>query len=131
MTTQLLGSTLACVLALIPLVGFGGLALLGDMIGDWGRGALLAYAAVFLGFVAGTDAAAEGHGMAPLMGGMGVVIATSALFLGGSTGLVVVAVGYGILLAITLFRSSSAMPWPLLSAAVVICLCVAARYKFR
>lgn len=41
MTTHLLGSTLVCVLALIPLVGFGGLALLGDMIGDWGRGALL------------------------------------------------------------------------------------------
>lgn len=129
MTTQLLGSTLASILALLPIVGLGGVALLGDMIGDWGRGALLAYAAVFLSFVAGTGAAAEGDAVAPLVGGASVVIATSALFVGGSTGLTVIAAGYWILLALTLSRSSVGIPWPLLAVAAVICLGVAARYK--
>lgn len=131
MTTHLLGSTLVCVLALLPIVGLGGVALVGDMIGDWGRGGLLAYAAVLLSFIAGIGAAGEGPTAGHLAGTAGVVVATTALFLGGSTGLTVVALGYGILLAVALFRSSSDMPWPLLAVAAAICLGVAARYKFR
>lgn len=131
MTTHLLGSTLVCVLALLPIVGFSGVASVGDMIGDWGRGALLAYAAVLMGFVAGIGATGEEAATSYLVATAGIVTATIALFLGGSTGLTILAAGYGILLAFAMSGTVSRMPWPLLAIAAVVCLGVAALYKFR
>lgn len=126
---QLLGSAFAFILAALPLVVLAGIALVGDMIGEWGRGALLAYGAVLLGFFSGTIAAGPEAEAFHIIGGAGVIVAVVALFFGGSAGLTILAVGYGILTTVVLFKPAAGLPWPLLAIAGTACLSVAVRYR--
>lgn len=129
MVMQLLGSTLAFVAAVLPLVVLAGIALVGQMIGEWGRGALLAYGAVLLGFLGGTRATATTMGAGQVLGAVGVFIAVVALSLGGPTGLAVLAGAYGLSTALALLKPDSGLPWLLLAIASAACLVVALRYR--
>jgi hypothetical protein len=127
---QLLGSTLAFVAAVLPPVILACIALAGHMIGEWGRGALLAYAAVLLGFLSGIGAAGSATGAAQALSSVGVVLAVIALFLGGPTGLSVLAVAYGLFTALVLVRPGPGLPWLLLAIAGGACLIAALRDRW-
>lgn len=124
---QLLGSTLALVAAVLPLLVLGGIALLGHMIGEWGRGALLAYAAVMLGFVCGVGAAQMATPPGHVVAALGVVIAVVALALGGPTGATVLAVAYALSTALLLAKPQNGLPWLLPAVAAAACLIVVLR----
>jgi hypothetical protein len=130
MTTQLLGSTVAFFAAVFPLIVLTAIALVGNMVGEWGRGALLAYAAVLLGFLGGAGAAGSTATSIQFLGGTGVFIAVVALSLGGPAGLAVLALAYGLSTALVLVRPNSGAPWLLLAIAGTVCLVVALRYRF-
>ena len=129
MTMQLLGSTMAFFAALLPLSVLTAIALVGNMIGEWGRGALLAYAAVLLGFLSGATAAGSTAASAQVLGGAGAFIAVIALSLGGPAGLVVLALAYGLSTPLMLVKPNSGAPWLLLAIAGLACLIVALRYR--
>lgn len=130
MTMQLLGSMAAFFAAVLPFVVLTAIALVGNMIGEWGRGALLAYAAVLLGFLSGAGVVGSTAAPVQVLGGVGVFVAVVALFLGGSAGLVVLAGAYGLSMALVLVRPNSEAPWLLLAIASAACFVVALRYRF-
>lgn len=124
MVMQLFGSTLAFVVAALPIVALVAVALLGHMVGDWGRGMLLAYGAVLLGFLGGAAASGSSAGVIQTAGGIGALAAVGALALGGPAGLLVLAAAYGAMAALAFLKPAVGLPWPLLLAAGAACLLV-------
>lgn len=95
-TTLLLG---------IPALILAGGALLRSVPGEWSQSALLAFAAVALGFVTG-----QLVGATPLAA-LGLALGFVALAVGGATGLTGLAVVYGVLAAAA-FAGTITAPWP-------------------
>jgi hypothetical protein len=130
MPPQLFAYMTSWLLAAAPLVVLAGVALLGRAIGEWGRDALLAYAAVLLAFLSGVSGAGAGGSglMLYAVPVLGVLAAFLGLTLGSFHGLLVLVVAYGALTASTLAKAVDALPWPLLVIAAAACAIVAARY---
>lgn len=130
MPAQVLAHTAAWLLAAAPLLLLAGLALLGRAFGEWGRDALVAYAAVLLAYLCGAGGAMlTGPGaLAPVLAILGVALAFVSVLLSGVQGLLLLAAAYAGLALMSLWRGSDALPWPLLATALVCCAAVAVRY---
>ena len=89
----------------IPALVLAGGALLRSVPGEWSQSALLAWAAVGLGFLSG-----QASGSAPMLGAAGLLLGFLALALGGAVGLGVLAALYLALTAASLI-GLVASPW--------------------
>lgn len=125
MTVHLLGSVLAFMAAVIPLIALAAVALIGHMIGEWGRDMLLAYSAVLMGFLSGIGAAGSTMAVFQIVNGIGAVVAVGALLVGGPAGLTVLAVAYAGSAALVLVKPEVGVSWPLPAIAAVVCFIVA------
>ena len=130
MPAPVFAHTAAWLLAAAPLLALAGLALLGRAFGEWGRDALVAYAAVLFACLCGASSAAlTGSGaLAPVLAILGVAFSFVSVVLSGVQGLLVLAFAYAGLLALALARGNDVLPWPLPTIAVVVCAVVAVRY---
>ncbi len=105
-------------IAAAPVVVLSGLGLFGHVPGEWGRAALLAYAAVLLGCLGGMILAAQppGDWTGRLAAGTAVAIGFAGLSLGGAAGHGAVAAGHAIFVVFALLRAEAGLPWPLAAA---------------
>jgi hypothetical protein len=103
------------VLAAAPLGVLTAMGLLGDVPGEWGRAALLAYASILLGLVTGMAAGAAALPVpaASVLAVGGLFIGFAALSLGGSLGHALLVMSYAALTVLAWLRPNSGMPLPL------------------
>ena len=107
-------------LLVIPaaVLAFG--ALLRSVPGEWSQSALLAWAAVGLGFLSGQS------GSTPALAGLGLTLGFAVLALGGQPGLVALAAVYAAL-AIAAMLGVVVVPWPVAALLAGACALGAAR----
>lgn len=128
MSAPFLAMTGVSLLAALPLVVLTGVALLGRTVGEWGLGALLAYAAVLLAFICGGQANAQGGTPTAIIAGVGLFSAFVALALGSAPGLCLLAVAYGVLAALAMANVSALPLWLPILATLCSAVVAAATY---
>jgi hypothetical protein len=112
------------VLAAAPLGVLMAVALLGDVPGEWGRAAVLAYASVLLGLLTGIGA---GGAALPVPAGSvlavgGLFMGFAALSLGGTPGHALLGMSYAALTVLAWLRPNIGVPWPLALIGGIACL---------
>lgn len=109
-----------------PLGVLAAVGLLGDVPGEWGRAALLAYASVLLGLLTGTAAAAAAL---PVLAVGGLFMGFVALSLGGALGHALLVISYAALTALAWLRPNIGLPWPLAFIGALTCLIALVRER--
>lgn len=110
------------VLAAAPLGVLTAVGLLGDVPGEWGRAALLAYASVLLGLLTGIAAGAAALPALAALAVGGLFMGFAALSLGGTPGHALLVMSYAALTVLAWLRPNSGVPWPLALIAGIACL---------
>lgn len=112
-----------------PLLVLSAVGLFGHAPGEWGRAALLAYAAVLLGCLGGM--AIPGFAEVPWLGRLVAATAVGtgfvALSVGGAAGHWVIAAGHAAFALVCLARPEVALPWPLAALAAAAAVLAAVR----
>lgn len=126
---QILSAGLWWLIAAAPLVVLGGVGLFAHVPGEWGRAALLAYAAVLLGCLGGMALAGAGEAVwtGRLVAAAAVGIGFLALSLGGPAGHWLAAGGHALVALLALTRLEAGLPWPLSFLAAAACVVAAVR----
>lgn len=112
------------VLAAAPLGVLTAVGLLGDIPGEWGRAALLAYASVLLGLLTGVGAAGAALPVpaASALAVGGLFMGFAALGLGGTPGHGLLVMSYAALTVLAWLRPNIGVPWPLAPIGGIACL---------
>ena len=118
-------------LAAAPLGVLAAVGLLGDVPGEWGRAALLAYASVLLGLLTGIAAGAAALPVlaASVLAVGGLFMGFAALSLGGAPGHALLVISYAALTALAWLRPNIGLPWPLAFIGALSCLIALVRER--
>jgi hypothetical protein len=125
-------NTVLWVFAVAPLGVLAAAGLLGGVLGEWSRAALLAYSSVLLGLMTGVGSASGTLPVlaASLLGLGGLFVGFAALSLGGAYGHTLLAGAYVALTAVAWLRPNIGLPWPFALVAALACVIAIVQERF-